>query len=255
VRLAGEQVLLRVYLRSGDRAPRVPTYERVVRLARAEGLAGATVLKGVTGFGPSWDASRPSRWSLVEHVPVIVEVVDAPEVIRRFVLGPLGPLVGGAGVVTLERAHVMRYVHGAEPHQPQRMRLGELVKPLSTVPAMTTDTDGVLLRVFVGESDRHEGRPLYEAIVQLARDLGLAGATALRGAEGFGAHSVVHKSGILDLSSDLPFVVEVVDTEEKVNAILPHLDTMVREGLVTMEHVRIVTYRQRSEPQSGNAHD
>src|SRR5947208_250272 len=85
-------------------------------------------------------------------------------------------------------------------------------------------TTGVLVRVFIGESDRHAGRPLYEAIVQTARELGLAGATVLRGTEGFGANSVVHKASLLEMSSDLPIVVEIVDVEEKVRRLLPHLE-------------------------------
>jgi PII-like signaling protein len=103
--------------------------------------------------------------------------------------------------------------------------------------------DGQLLRIFIGESDRWEGRPLYEAIVQDARAQGLAGATVFRGFEGFGARSRVHTTRILRLSEDLPVVVEIVDTEEKIQAFLPSLDAMVREGLVTVEKATVIFYR------------
>jgi uncharacterized protein len=103
--------------------------------------------------------------------------------------------------------------------------------------------EGKLLRIFVGESDRHEGRPLYQAIVERVRAEGLAGATVLRGIEGFGADSRIHTSRILRLSEDLPVVIEIVDTAEKIDAILPVLDEMVGEGMVTVERVQVIAYR------------
>jgi hypothetical protein len=114
---------------------------------------------------------------------------------------------------------------------------------------MTTNEKGVLLRVFIGESDRFQNKPLYEAIVQKVRELDLAGATVLRGSEGFGANSVVHKSALLAMSVDLPIVIEMVDTEEKIKLILPHLEQMVEEGMVTMEYVMILIYRH--DPKDG----
>ena len=108
---------------------------------------------------------------------------------------------------------------------------------------MKIDEDGILLRVFIGESDRLDGRPLYEAVVRTARDLGVAGATVLRGSEGFGAHSVIHKSHLLEMSADLPIVIEIVDSGERIRALLPRLDAMVTEGMITMENVRILAYR------------
>ncbi len=100
-----------------------------------------------------------------------------------------------------------------------------------------------LLRIFIGESDRHGHRPLYEAIVQLAREKGLAGATVLRGIMGFGAHSRMHTAKILRLSEDLPIVIEIVDTPERIEAFLPQIDGMIAEGLVTLEKVRVIAYR------------
>lgn len=101
-----------------------------------------------------------------------------------------------------------------------------------------------LLRIFIGENDQHEGRPLYEVIVQEARKRGLAGATVLRGTLGFGANSHLHSAKILEISEDLPMVVEIVDTEENINAFLPELDRMMEDGMVTMERVQVVTYRK-----------
>lgn len=103
--------------------------------------------------------------------------------------------------------------------------------------------DAVLLRIFIGETDKYEGRPLYEAVVQEARRRGLAGATVTRGVMGFGAHSRIHTSKILRLSEDLPVIIEIVDETAKIEAFLPDLDKMIQEGLVTLERVRVVVYR------------
>lgn len=108
---------------------------------------------------------------------------------------------------------------------------------------MTLPEQGCLLRVFIGESDRHNGKPLYEWLVLQAREQGLAGATVLRGIEGFGAHSRLHTAKILRLSEDLPIVLEIVDTREKIDAFLPTVDKAVGEGLVTLENVTVRFYR------------
>jgi hypothetical protein len=103
--------------------------------------------------------------------------------------------------------------------------------------------EGKLLRLFIGESDRWHGKPLYQAIVERVRAEGLAGATVVRGIEGFGADSRLHTSRILRLSEDLPVVIEIVDTAERIERIVPILDEMVGEGLLTLERVQIVAYR------------
>ncbi len=109
---------------------------------------------------------------------------------------------------------------------------------------MPTFDEGTLLRVFVGEHDRHDDLPLYEWLVHEARRQGIAGATVLRGIEGFGAHSSIHSSKILRLSTELPVVVEIVDSADKIEAFLPTLDGAVPEGLATLEPVQIRRYRR-----------
>jgi hypothetical protein len=112
---------------------------------------------------------------------------------------------------------------------------------------MKIEGEGKLLRVFIGESDRYAGQPLFEAIVRKARELGLAGATVWQGIEGFGARSRIHTAKILRLSEDLPIIVEIVDSEEKIRALLPHIDAMMEaagsSGLVTLEKVEIIKYQ------------
>jgi PII-like signaling protein len=244
--LIGEQVLLRIYLQSADRTPHVPTYERIVKTARKQKLAGATVIRGIMGVGYR-GIIKASKWSLVQHEPVIVEIVDSAEKIVRFVQEELNQIMVG-GMLTLERAAVMLYRQRTS-QEANHLDVAAVLKPLSTMPKiqpgsnMKIQENGVLLRVFIGESDKFEQKPLYEAIVQKSRELGLAGATVLRGSEGFGARSVVHKSALLEMSSDLPVVIEIVDSEEKIKLLLPHLETMVREGMITMEYVMVLMYR------------
>ena len=106
-------------------------------------------------------------------------------------------------------------------------------------------TEGKLLRIFVGESDRWDGRPLYEAIVLEARKRGLAGATVIKGFMGYGAHSRIHTAKLLELSQDLPIIVEIVDAVEKIEAVMPDLEKMVGDGLITIERAEVLLYRSR----------
>lgn len=108
---------------------------------------------------------------------------------------------------------------------------------------MKIPEDGQLLRIFIGESDHWHGRPLYEALILKAREMGLAGATMLRGLMGYGATSRIHTAKLLRLSEDLPVIVEIVDSEEKIALFLPVVDEMVQEGLVTLEAIRVIQYR------------
>jgi uncharacterized protein len=112
---------------------------------------------------------------------------------------------------------------------------------------MKIEGEGKLLRLFIGESDTWHGKPLYQAIVERVRREGMAGATVIRGIEGFGADSHLHTSRILRLSEDLPVVIEIVDTAERIDRIVPVLDEMVREGMLTLERVQIVSYRSSAD--------
>lgn len=103
--------------------------------------------------------------------------------------------------------------------------------------------DGYLLRIFIGESDKHGLHTLYEAIVLKAREMGLAGATVIRGVMGFGKNSIIHTAKILRLSEDLPMIVEIADSLENIERFLPTLDEMIKDGLVTLEKVRVIQYK------------
>lgn len=114
---------------------------------------------------------------------------------------------------------------------------------------MKIPADGQLLRIFIGEADKWHGKPLYEEIIYLAKKEKLAGATVVKGFMGFGCKSHIHTAKLLRLSEELPIIIEIVDSEEKIRGFLPLLDTMVREGLITLEKVNVVIYRANGEDQ------
>jgi len=114
---------------------------------------------------------------------------------------------------------------------------------------MRIDGPALLARIYIGESDHHDGRPLYEAIVEMLRQRGVAGATVLRGIEGYGRAARLHTASVLRLSGDLPILIEVVDREDRLRAVLPEIDAMVPEGLITLEHVEVIVYRSPQRPE------
>ncbi|HEY6194026.1 MAG TPA: DUF190 domain-containing protein [Candidatus Eisenbacteria bacterium] len=111
---------------------------------------------------------------------------------------------------------------------------------------MIQTSEGLLLRIFIGDADRHEGQPLHKVLVQRAHAMGLAGATVLQGPLGFGRHSRMHTAKLAELSSDLPVVIELVDGEERIRRFMLEVDALVQEGLVTLEAVKIVRYGERA---------
>ena len=113
---------------------------------------------------------------------------------------------------------------------------------------MRIPRDALLLRIFIGERDRHDGRPLHETIVLKAREAGLAGATVLRGPMGYGRSSRLHTAKILRLSEDLPIIIEIVDSKEKIDEFMPAIEAMVQEGLVTLERVQVIKYLANADP-------
>lgn len=248
MKLEAEQVLCRFQVSSLTRRGAGTLYEWIVETARHEDLQGAMVLRGLMGLRADGAILREHAWSVSQEVPVIVEVVDGPGHIEKL-LARVEPAMRD-GTITLERAHVALYRSGGPDARPRDVAprcdvvATQDASAASEVKTMKIPEEGVLLRVFIGESDREKGRdrPLYEAIVERARQAHLAGATVLRGPMGFGRRSRMHKAGLLELSTDLPIVIEIVDAEEKVASFIPVVDELVTEGLVTLEAVRVLKY-------------
>jgi uncharacterized protein len=253
VKLEAEQVLCRIHVSSLARHGSEPLYEWIVETARREDLQGATVLAGIMGLQADGTIVREQAGSVAPEVPVVVEVVDGPRHVEKL-LAQVEPAMR-QGTITLERAHVALYRSGEKGSKARDVAprydvvATQEASAALEVKTMKIPEEGVLLRVFIGESDREKGRdrPLYEAIVERARQAHLAGATVLRGPMGFGRHSRMHAARLLELSSDLPIVIEIVDAEEKINAFIPVVDELVTEGLVTLEAVRVLKYAARVE--------
>jgi PII-like signaling protein len=246
MKIEAEQVLCRFHLSNVAQHGLSPLYEWIVEQAHHGGMQGATVLKGFYGLDPAGSVLEERTWSLVQHLPVIVEVVDDAAKVEAL-LATVEPVLQD-GLITLERAHVLMYRAG-ERHVTGPLNGRNIIGTVTTsaaagVRTMKMPERGVLLRIFIGESDKDPAgdRPLYEALVRKAKEAQLGGATVLRGQMGFGRHSRVHTAKLFDLSTDLPVLIEIVDAEDKVEAFLPAVDELVTEGLVTLEAVRILRY-------------
>jgi len=244
VKLEAEQALCRFHLTNCARHGNEPLYQWIVATARELGLQGGTVLKGFLGLRADGTVLRESPWRLTQEVPLVVEIVDGPRRIEEL-LARVEP-VFHQGEITLERARVALYRTAETKVSSARVDVVG-TKEAGTawgVKSMKLPEDGVLMRIFIGESDRDRERnlPLYESIVLRAREAQLAGATVLKGPMGFGRHSRVHTAGLLELSTDLPIVIEIVDAAEKIDAFVPVVDELVTEGMVTLEAVRVLKY-------------
>lgn len=242
--VAAEAVLLRVFIGEDDRHHGRPLCQAIVERARDAGLAGATVLPGPEGFGRSRYFRSELDIDAGSRLPMIVEIVDSEERIDGFL--PAVDEMVESGLVTLEKVRTIRYGRAATAPQPKAAATGRADAPPED-PTMDVPHEAVLLRIFTSIADRAGVEPLYQVIVKRAHDMRLAGATVLRGPLGFGHSAKLHEEHFLPLTQDSPIVIEIVDSEEKINAFLPVLDQLMESGLVTLEKARVLQYgRQRA---------
>lgn len=239
MRLQGENVLCRVLLTNYQQHHHRPLYEVLLERAWRQGLAGATVFRGMVGFlldGPLL-FRKPFRPG--NEMPMVIEVVECAEAIAAW-LTRVRPLLRRS-LVTLERACVIYYRKSENPQDMGRRppKVNGIDKEVPLV--MELPEEGTLLRIFVGDCDRDPGNGelLYDRLVRVARERGLAGATVLRGQMGFGRHSVVRAAKMIDTSPNMPVVIEVVDDETRIREYLVAVDPMLTEGLVTLEKVHL----------------
>lgn len=243
-----ERTLLRLYLQNTDRVGLWQLASDVLLgEALRAGLAGATVLEGCCGLDGEGKLRAPAKWSIVEHRPLILEFHDEPAAIGRF----LGLVVQTLprGLATLERSRSILYRRRSDAPPadaplviPAPPPAGAALPAAAEFPIMRSTQEGQLLRIFIDLADQHGGRPLYEVLIAEAARRGLAGATAFRPPEGFGTHRELHSVKFLDYASDLPLLIEIVDTTAKIESFLPFLDEVVSEGLVTIEGVRLLRF-------------
>lgn len=229
---AGKAVKVSIYLSEGSNRHGVSTYSSVLDFLFFRGVAGATVLKGVAGFGADHHIHSAGFVEISDHVPLKVEFIETQEKVEEL-LGKLEELVG-SGMIELQETMV------AKPAQSSKSKA-----PLSAE-HVKIQGKAKMMRIYIGESDQWQDKPLHEALVRAMRANDLAGVTVYRGILGYGAHRRVHKDKAFHLSHDASIMLSVVDTEEKLQGFLPVVDKMVQEGLVVLSEVDIIKYTPRA---------
>jgi PII-like signaling protein len=228
---AGKAVKVIIYLSEGATQHGIPAYSRILDFLFFRGVSGATVLKGVAGFGADHHMHSSSSVEISDHLPVKIEFVESREKVNEL-LGKLEDLAG-SGMIEIQETTV------AKPAQPSRAK--------KRVSAAHQKIEGKarMMRIYIGESDRWKDKPLYQALVEAMRANDIAGVTVYRGILGYGAHRRIHKDKPMRLSRDASIMLSAVDTEEKLRTFLPLVEQMVEEGLVVISNVEIIKYSHR----------
>ena len=212
-------------------------YNALLELFQHKGLAGATVSRGIAGFTGHGAIHTINIVDLATDLPVRIEIVDTAEAIDR-VLPDVYDMVD-KGLVEVQETTIVKFAAGEQPPSVPTPKKGELMRLIGKAK---------MLRVHIGEDDKWEGEPLYEAIVKRAAQLDIAGATVYRGSLGYGAHRRIHRHIAMTLSSDDPIMISMVDEEEKINKLVAALDSMVTGGcLIAISDVTVVKYVEHGE--------
>jgi PII-like signaling protein len=230
---AGKAVKVSVYLSEGSTHHGVPTYTSILDFLFYRGVSGATVLKGVAGFGADHHMHSASIVEISDHMPLKIEFIESREKVDEL-LGKLEELAG-TGMIELQETTV------AKPAQPSNLKKAA---PAVPAPHLKIEGKAKLMRIYIGESDRWRDKPLYKALVEAMRANDIAGVTVYRGILGYGAHSRAHNNKAL--SHDASIMLSVVDTEDRIQAFMPLVEQMVEEGLVVLSEVDIIKYSHRA---------
>lgn len=229
---AGKAIKVSIYVSEGSKHRGVPVYSTILDFLFYRGVSGATVVKGIAGFGADRHMHSAGIVEISDHMPLKIEFIDTSEKVNE-ILGKLEELAG-SGMIEVQETTV------AKPAQ--------LSKPQAAAAPTHIKMEGKakMMRIYIGESDRWKEKPLYLALVEAMRANDIAGVTVYRGILGYGAHRRVHKEKPLHLSRDASIMLSAVDTEEKLRAFLPLVDQMVEEGLVVFSDVDIIKYSYRA---------
>jgi PII-like signaling protein len=225
---AGPAKKLIIYISQDDRYESLPLYEALLHFFHQRGCAGATATKGIAGFGAHGVFHTSKLLRLTQNLPIRIEVVESAEKINALL--PFVYDMVTEGLIELQDTEVIKYSHKHEVKEEQNLH------------GVKLEGRAMMLRIYVDENDRFEGAPLYEAIVKRLKMVDMAGATVFKGIMGYGAKSRVHRKHLLGIGDDLPVLITVVDTEERIRQVLPSLDDMVKEGLVVLSDVEIIKY-------------
>jgi PII-like signaling protein len=234
---AGKAVKVTIYISEGSTRHGIPTYSSVLDYLFYRGVSGATVLKGIAGFGADHHMHSSQVVEISDHLPLKIEFIESREKVDEL-LGKLEELVG-SGMIEIQETTV------AKPAQVSKRADAGRAK---TEPAAHLRIEGKarMMRIYIGESDRWKDKPLYAALVEAMRANDIAGVTVYRGILGYGAHRRVHTDKPLHLSHDASIMLSAVDSEEKLKAFLPIVEQMVEEGLVVLSNVDIIKYSHRA---------
>lgn len=228
----GKAVKVSIYLSEGSTRHGVSTYSSILDFLFYRGVSGATVLKGVAGFGADHHIHSASFVEISDHLPLKIEFVESREKVDE-ILGKLEEMAG-SGMIELQETIV------AKPAQVSKQ------KKAAPPAHMKIEGKARLMRVYIGEADQWKDKPLHEALVEAMRANDIAGVTVYRGILGYGAHQRVHKDKPLHLSHDRSIMLSVIDAEEKLRSFLPLIEQMVQEGLVVLSDVDIIKYSYRA---------
>ncbi len=228
---AGKAVKVSIYLSSGASHHGVSDYASVLDFLFFRGVSGATVLKGVAGFGADHHMHSTNFVEISDRLPIKIEFIETMEKVDQLI-GKLQELVG-SGMIEVQETTVVKPAESSRP------------KTKASPEAVKMEGRAKMMRIFIGESDRWQEKPLYQALVEAMRANDLAGVTVYRGILGYGAHRRIHKDRMFRLSEDASIVLSVVDSEEKLKEFLPLVDKMVQEGLVVISEVEIIKYAHR----------
>ena len=230
---SGKAVKVSIYLSEGSKHHGAATYSSILDFLFFRGVSGATVLKGVAGFGADHHLHSANLVDISDRLPMKIEFIETQEKVDEL-LGQLQDMAG-SGMIELQETTVAKVPEASKASRP---RAAEHVK---------IEGKAKLMRIYIGESDRWQDKPLHEALVTAMRAHDLAGVTVYRGISGYGAHRRVHKEKPFHLSRDQSIMLTVVDTDEKLQAFIPVVDQMVQEGLVVLSEVDIIKYAHRPE--------
>jgi PII-like signaling protein len=229
---AGKAVKVSIYLSEGSTHHGVASYSSIIDFLFYRGVSGATVLKGVAGFGADHHIHSSSFVEISDQLPLKIEFIESREKVDEL-LGKLEEMVG-SGMIEIQETTVAKAARASKEQ-----------KAVSQS-ALKIQGRARLMRIYIGESDRWKDTPLYKALVEAMRANDIAGVTVYRGVLGYGAHRRIHKDKPLHLSHDSSIMLSVVDTEEKIRSFLPIVEQMVQEGLVVLSDVDVIKYSYRA---------
>ena len=228
---AGKAVKVSIYLSEGATYHGCAAESAILDFLFFRGVAGATVLRGVAGFGADHHLHSSSFVEISDKLPIKVEFIESEEKVNDL-LGKLNDMTG-TGLIEVQETRVIK------PAASSKMQAN------AAAPVAKIEGKAKLIRVYVGEDDKWNGKPLYSVLIEAMRANDLAGATAYKGFLGFGAHRRVHRDKPFHLSHDSTIMISVVDSEARLNAFLPTLESMVKEGLIVLSDVDVIKYSHR----------